>query len=367
MAFSQEQILNALRHVDDPDLKKDLVSLNMIQNIAVDGMKVTFDVVLTTPACPLKEKIKQDCIAAVREHVSPGLEVEPHMTSNVTQSIEVPELKNVKNIIAVISGKGGVGKSTVASNLAVGLAKNGAKVALVDADIYGPSMPIMFGLEGQQPMVRKKNDKDMMVPFEQHGVKLNSIGFLVPAEQAIIWRGPMASKALNQLVFDTDWGDEVIDYLILDMPPGTGDLHLTLVQRMSVSGVVVVTTPQDVAIADARKGAMMFKHGNINIPVLGLIENMAYFTPDDMPDKKYFIFGQDGGQKLADELEIPLLGQIPLTEKMRSEADAGRPLALDLENPIGQAFYELSQNVAQQIAISNAKGQGGTRVEIKEY
>lgn len=362
MSLTPEKVIEALRHVDDPDLKKDLVSLNMIKNVQVDGMKVRFTVVLTTPACPLKEKIRQDCVDAIHKYVSPGAVVEVEMSSNVTSQMAMDELKNVRNIIAVVSGKGGVGKSTVAANMAAALAQTGARVALVDADIYGPSMPIMFGLQGERPMVREKNGKDVMIPFEQYKVKLNSIGFLVAPEQAVVWRGPMASKAMSQLIFDTDWGE--IDYLILDMPPGTGDLHLTLVQRLPVTGVVVVTTPQDVALADARKGAQMFKAPQINVPLLGIVENMAFFSPPDLPDRKYFIFGENGGQKLADEMGIPLLGQIPIVEKVREQGDSGDPIVNDIDNPVGLAFREVAQRVAQQVAIRNNEAPPSEKVEI---
>jgi ATP-binding protein involved in chromosome partitioning len=350
--ISSEQVLAALRHVQDPDLHKDLVTLGMIKDIAVDGLKVSFTVVLTTPACPLKEKIKQDCIAAIHKHVHPGAVVEPFMTANVTTVARQDRLPNVRNIIAVVSGKGGVGKSTVAANLAVSLAQSGARVALCDADIYGPSVPIMFGLEGQVPFVRRVGDRELMVPIERHGVKLNSIGFLVPADQAIVWRGPMASKALQQLIFDTDW-DET-DYLILDMPPGTGDLHLTLVQQLPVTGVVIVTTPQKVALADARKGAEMFRTPQVNVPLLGIVENMAFFVPEDRPDQKYFIFGQGGGAALAETLGITLLGQIPLVEDVRTRGDEGNPAALDQDSATGQAFAALAAEVARQVAIRNS-------------
>ncbi len=288
--ISAEQVLAALRHVQDPDLHKDLVTLGMIKDIVVDGLKIKFSVVLTTPACPLKEKIKADCIAAIQKYVHPGAVVEPFMTANVTTVARQDRLPNVRNIIAVVSGKGGVGKSTVAANLAVSLAQSGARVALCDADIYGPSVPIMFGLEGKVPMVQKVGDRDLMIPIERHGVKVNSIGFLVPAEHAIVWRGPMASKALQQLIFDTEWGE--IDYLVLDMPPGTGDLHLTLVQQLPVTGVVLVTTPQKVALADARKGAEMFRTPQVNVPLLGIVENMAFFVPEDLPERNISFSGR---------------------------------------------------------------------------
>lgn len=362
MNIQPSQVLDALRHVDDPDLKKDLVTLGMIKDISVDGLKVNFSVVLTTPACPLKEMIRKDCVNAIHKHVHPGAVVTVNMTSNVVAQVSMPELSKVKNVIAVVSGKGGVGKSTIAANLAVSLAKTGAKVALCDGDIYGPSVPIMFGLEGERPYVHTVEGKDLMIPFDRFGVKVNSIGFLVPAEQAIVWRGPMASKAMQQLIFDTDW--EEIDYFILDMPPGTGDLHLTLVQRLSVTGVVVVTTPQKVALADARKGAEMFRTPQINVPILGIVENMAYFIPEDMPEKKYFIFGQGGGESIAKELDVPMLGQIPIVEQVRELGDEGKPPAEDSDSPLGQAFMKLAENVAQQIAIRSSSEPPTQKVQM---
>ncbi|MBL0016609.1 MAG: Mrp/NBP35 family ATP-binding protein [Bacteroidetes bacterium] len=361
--ISAEKVLSALRHVQDPDLKKDLVTLGMIKDISVNGLKVAFTVVLTTPACPLKEKIKADCIAAIQKYVHPGAVVEPFMTANVTTVARQDRLPNVRNIIAVVSGKGGVGKSTVAANLAVSLAQSGARVALCDADIYGPSVPIMFGLEGKVPMVQKVGDRDLMIPIERHGVKVNSIGFLVPAEHAIVWRGPMASKALQQLIFDTEWGE--IDYLVLDMPPGTGDLHLTLVQQLPVTGVVLVTTPQKVAFADARKGAEMFRTPQVNVPLLGIVENMAFFVPEDLPDKKYFIFGQDGGARLAETLGIPLLGQIPLVEDVRTRGDEGNPSALNMDSPTGKAFASVAAEVARQVAIRNSQTPPTAKVQMQ--
>lgn len=362
MNITVDQVMAALRHVDDPDLKKDLVTLNMIRDVAVDGHKVKFTVMLTTPACPLKEKIRQDCVNAIHKHVSAAAEVDVTMDAQVTGVKRSPKLENVRNIIAVVSGKGGVGKSTVAANMAVSLALSGARVALCDADIYGPSMPIMFGLQGQRPYVHKVGERELMIPFEQYGVKLNSIGFLVPPEHAIVWRGPMAAKAMQQLIFDTDWGE--IDYMILDMPPGTGDLHLSMVQTLSVTGVVVVTTPQTVALADARKGAEMFRTPQINVPILGIVENMAYFTPSDLPDRKYFIFGEGGGTKMAEELQLPLLAQIPIVEQVRAQSDAGNPVATAPESTIGKAFASMSENVAQQVAIRNSEAPPTKPVEI---
>ena len=277
--ITTQQVLDALSNVMEPDLKKDLVTLNMIQDVAVDGKKVSFTVVLTTPACPLKELIHNACVNAIIHLVDSEAEVTVNMTANVTtkRSDDRPLLPKVKNIIAVASGKGGVGKSTIAANLAVSLADLGARVGLVDADIYGPSIPIMFDVVDEKPLVRMVNGEQMMVPVESYGIKLLSIGFFADTSQAIVWRGPMASKALTQLFRDADWGE--LDYLIIDLPPGTGDIHLTLVSGIPLTGAVIVSTPQRVALADAEKGVAMFQLPNINVPVLGVVENMSYFTP----------------------------------------------------------------------------------------
>jgi len=279
MNINREKIVEALRHVEDPDLKKDLVTLNMIENISVEGNKVSFDVVLTTPACPLKNQIRQSCIDAVHQYADPAMEVEINMTSKVTSRRKETDamLKDVKNIIAVGSGKGGVGKSTVAVNLAVSLAKTGAKVGLIDADIYGPSIPMMLGLINERPEGLDKDGKTYVLPLEKYGLKILSIGFFVDQSKALIWRGPMASMALRQLFTDAEWG--ALDYMVIDLPPGTGDIPLTLIQDFPLTGAIIVSTPQQVAIADVRKAANMFRNEKINIPILGLVENMAYFYP----------------------------------------------------------------------------------------
>ena len=356
MAITNEDILNALRHVDDPDIKKDLVSLNMISNIAVDGNKVSFKLTLTTPACPLKEKIKNDCLNAIHEYVGKDLQVEIDIDSNVTtlRKENVNVLPSVKNIICVASGKGGVGKSTVAVNLALSLARTGAKVGLIDADIYGPSIPMMLGVKGRKPEVRLIKDKHYMVPLEAEGIKILSIGLLIDDRQAVVWRGPMVTSALRQFVTDCIWGK--LDYMVVDMPPGTGDIHITVAQTLNVTGAVIVTTPQDVALADARKALSMFRLENINVPVLGVVENMAYFTPEELPNNKYYIFGKDGGQKLAEEYEVPFLGQIPLVQSIREGGDNGKPVSTyGRDNElVAKAFDDIANNVARQVAIKNA-------------
>ncbi|WP_420315835.1 Mrp/NBP35 family ATP-binding protein [Ekhidna sp.] len=361
MELTKENLLKALSEVIDPDLKKDLVSLGMIQNIHIDGDKAAFDVVLTTPACPLKEVIKKDCEDKIKKHLG-DVKTIINMTSNVTtKRDDGPVLPGVKNIIAVSSGKGGVGKSTIAANLAVALARTGADVGLIDADIYGPSIPTMFNCEFEQPGIVQEDGKNKIIPIQQYGVKLISIGFLTNSEDAVVWRGPMASSALRQFISDAKWGD--LDYLIIDLPPGTSDIHLTLVQAVPVTGAVVVTTPQKVALADAQKGISMFKQPQINVPILGLVENMAWFTPDELPDNKYFIFGEGGGLKLAEKNEIELLGQIPIVQSIRESGDSGYPVAMK-DGELADSFNSLAENVARQIAIRNASAPETKKVEV---
>jgi len=364
MAITEDIVLRALSLVQDPDLKKDLVTLGMIMDIKVDDRQVAFTVELTTPACPLKEIIKNDCIQAVKKETGDDVEVLVNISSNVTTSRlkGAVLLPDIKNIIAVASGKGGVGKSTVTANLAVALAQKGAKVGLVDADIYGPSMPTMFNCEKERPNAIDKDGKTLLEPVEQYGVKLMSIGFLTPPDNAVVWRGPMASKALKQFFMDCDWGE--LDYLFVDLPPGTSDIHLTMVQSVPVTGAVIVTTPQKVALSDALKAIMMFRQEQINVPILGLIENMSYFTPPELPENKYFIFGQDGGKKLAERFEAPFLGQIPLVQSIRESGDAGYPAILK-DDITSEAFNGVAQSLAQQVAIRNATKTRTKPVEMK--
>ncbi|HUR11265.1 MAG TPA: Mrp/NBP35 family ATP-binding protein, partial [Flavitalea sp.] len=300
-----DQVLEALSNVQEPDLGKDLVTLNMVKDISIDGRNVQFTVVLTTPACPLKDLIRNACINAIQLLVDKQAVVQVNFTSNTTSIRKDGQtvLPKVRNIIAVVSGKGGVGKSTVAANLALAFAQGGARVGLLDADIYGPSVPIMFGVRGERPMMTDVNGKGMIVPLERYGIKLLSIGLLVDEKNAVVWRGPMASSAIKQFVTEVVWDE--LDYLVIDMPPGTGDIHLTLVQTVPLTGVIVVTTPQDVALADAKKAIAMFGQAQIRVPLIGLVENMSYFTPAELPDNRYYIFGKQGGRKLAEEYEIP--------------------------------------------------------------
>ncbi|WP_017732554.1 Mrp/NBP35 family ATP-binding protein [Nafulsella turpanensis] len=363
MAITKEQVLDALRKVDDPDLKKDLVTLNMIDDIVIDGNTIRFTVILTTPACPLKEYLREQCVSAIHESLGSDLRVEINMTSQVTTTrSSAPILPQVKNIIAVASGKGGVGKSTVTANLAVALARSGAKVGIVDADISGPSMPVMFNCEHEQPGVVQKDGRNLIIPIEQYGVKLISIGLLTPAESAVVWRGPMAGSALRQFLADTEWGE--LDYLLIDLPPGTSDIHLTLVQTVPVTGAVIVTTPQKVAVADARKGLAMFQQPQINVPVLGVVENMAYFSPEELPDHKYYLFGREGGMQLAEKSNVPFLGEIPLVQSIRESGDNGYPAVMK-DGITAEAFRVLAETLARQVAIRNAAAEKTKVVEVK--
>jgi ATP-binding protein involved in chromosome partitioning len=352
MEFTKEQVLQALGNVEEPDLKKDLVTLNMIQDIHIDGNKLSFSVVLTTPACPLKALIENACRNAIGHFISKEIEVTVNMTSRVT-SQKNTGVPGVKNIIAVASGKGGVGKSTVSVNLALALSKAGARVGLIDADIYGPSIPIMFGLENQRPKATQENGKTRIEPIEKYGIKLLSIGFFTDPNQPVPWRGPMVSTAVKQLFNDADWGE--LDYLVVDLPPGTGDIHITVTQSFPVTGAVIVTTPQNVALADAKKGIGMFLMPAINVPIMGVVENMAYFTPEELPDNKYYIFGQGGGKRLAQTLDVPFLGEIPLIKGISDSGDAGRPIVMDDNSVMTTAFMEMARRVAQQVSICNAQ------------
>lgn len=365
--ITREAVVDALRNVIEPDLKKDLITLNMVEDIRVEGKNVSFSVILTTPACPLKNLIQQACVNAIIHFVDADAVVNVNMTARTTSGRAQGDdlLPNVKNIIAVASGKGGVGKSTVAANLAVALAKKGASVGLIDADIYGPSQHIMFGAEHERLFVNERDGKQYMLPIEKYGVKVLSIGMLVDPDRAIPWRGPMASKALKQLFSDADWGS--LDYLLIDLPPGTGDIHLTLVSAVPVTGAVIVSTPQHVALADARKGISMFRLDTIQVPVLGLVENMAYFTPEELPENKYYIFGKEGGRKLAEELNIPFLGEIPIVQSIREGGDTGIPVALDDQGPVAEAFAAAADQLIRQTAIRNAEQAPTKRVAAAAY
>lgn len=364
--MTQDDILKALSNVQEPDLGKDLVTLNMVKDITVDGNHVSFTVVLTTPACPLKDMIMQACINAVQLLVNKEAVVKVNFTSNTTSNRKDDQkvLPKVKNVIAVVSGKGGVGKSTVAANLALALSKGGAKVGLMDADIYGPSVPIMFGVRGERPMMQEVDGKGMIVPLERYGIKLLSIGLLVDEKNAVVWRGPMASSAIRQFVTDVLWDE--LDYLVIDMPPGTGDIHLTLVQIVPVTGVVVVTTPQAVALADAKKAIAMFGQAQIQVPIIGIIENMSYFTPAELPDNRYHLFGKDGGKRLAEEYDIPFLGQIPLVQSIREGGDEGVPVMMSDDWVTKNAFEEFAASTVRSISMRNANMSAMDVAEIVE-
>ncbi|HWI94392.1 MAG TPA: Mrp/NBP35 family ATP-binding protein [Flavisolibacter sp.] len=351
--MTENDILKALSTVQEPDLKKDLVTLNMVRDIEINGNDISFTVVLTTPACPLKEMIASDCKKAIKTiNSSANVTVNFDSSTTTIRADKSSVLPGVKNIIAVVSGKGGVGKSTVSANLALALAQGGASVGLMDADIYGPSVPIMFGVRGERPMMTDVNGKAMIIPLERYGIKLLSIGLLVDEKNAVVWRGPMASSAIRQFITDVNWGE--LDYLVIDMPPGTGDIHLTLVQTAPVTGVVVVTTPQDVALADARKGIAMFSQAQMNVPIIGLVENMSYFTPAELPDHKYYIFGKEGGKRLADEYDLPFLGQIPLVQSIREGGDIGVPIMMGDDAITKEAFLEFAGVVARSVSMRNA-------------
>lgn len=366
--MTESEVLNALSHVQEPDLGKDLVTLNMVKDIKIEGNSVSFTIVLTTPACPLKDMIGNACVNAIQLLVNKEATVFVNFTSNTTTNRKnnAQVLPGVKNIVAVVSGKGGVGKSTIAANLALALAAGGATVGLMDADIYGPSVPIMFGVRGERPMMREVNGKGIIVPLERFGIKLLSIGLLVDEKNAVVWRGPMASSAIRQFVTEVDWGE--LDYLIIDMPPGTGDIHLTLMQTVPITGVIVATTPQDVALADAKKAIAMFGQAQVDVPIIGIVENMSYYIQPnagiDTTNEKIYLFGKEGGKKLAEEYELPFLGQIPLIQSIREGGDQGVPVMLSDDGRAKKAFEEFAAVAVRNISIRNANLPKTTLVEI---
>lgn len=362
--MTTEAILKALSNVQEPDLGKDLVTLNMVKDIVIDGDAVSFTIVLTTPACPMKDLMSRASENAIKLLVNKQAKVTVNFTANTTSTRKDDQkvLGGVKNIIAVVSGKGGVGKSTVSANLALALAEGGASVGLMDADIYGPSVPIMFGVRGARPMMKEVNGKGMIVPLDKFGIKLMSIGLLVDEKNAVVWRGPMASSAIRQFVTEVDWGE--LDYLVIDMPPGTGDIHLTLMQTVPVTGAVIVTTPQNVALADAKKGIAMFSQAQINVPIIGLIENMAYFTPAELPNNKYYLFGKEGGRKLAEEYDLSFLGQIPLIQTIREGGDDGVPAMVGNDELTKEAFRNFTAQTVRNIAMRNANLPQTSLIEV---
>jgi ATP-binding protein involved in chromosome partitioning len=357
MEITKEQILDALSYVIEPNLKKDIVTLGLVSEININDKKISFKIQISNPAMHNRKRMEEACMVHLEKKLGKGLNFEIQITALPADTQRPQELRKVlpkvKHIIAVASGKGGVGKSTVASNLAVALAQKGYKVGLVDADIYGPSVPIMFDVAYEKPTVEDADGKNLIKPIENHGVKLLSIGFFADMSQAIVWRGAMAVKALNQMLSEANWGD--LDYMLVDLPPGTGDIHLSLAQAVPLSGAVIVSTPQHVALADAQKGVSMFQMDAINIPVLGIIENMAYFTPAELPENKYYIFGKDGAKHLAEKLNVAFLGQIPLVQSICEAGDAGRPAVLQENTPQALAFKEITENLIAQVAIQSQK------------
>ncbi|MEM6424894.1 MAG: Mrp/NBP35 family ATP-binding protein [Cyanobacteria bacterium P01_D01_bin.128] len=348
---SPQAVLDSLRPVQDPELQKSLVELNMIRNVQVDQGQVSFTLVLTTPACPLREFIVEDCEKAVRQ--LPGVEsVAVEVTAETPQQPSLPDrqgISGVKNIVAVSSGKGGVGKSTVAVNLAAALAHTGARVGLLDADIYGPNAPLMLGLSGASVMVRQGEQGEVLEPAFNHGLKLVSMDFLIDRDQPVIWRGPMLNGVIRQFLYQVQWGD--LDYLVVDLPPGTGDAQLTLVQAVPMAGAVIVTTPQSVALSDARRGLKMFEQ--LQVPVIGIVENMSYFVPPDLPDRRYDIFGSGGGEKTAEELGVPLLGCVPLEMPVRDGGDRGLPVVIGQpQSAAAKALMAIAQQVAAKISVA---------------
>ena len=355
MKLSKEVVISALENISLPNDKNNIVESGAIKNIQIFGADVELDVEINNPTLQYKKKVEIDCIRAIHRYAFEKSKVKVNLIVNIpekTNKIKGNAIPGVKNIVAVSSGRGGVGKSTIAANLAVGLSNLGYRVGVIDADIYGPSMHIMFGLEGATPSAVEIDGKSKIKPLENYGVKLLSIGFFAQSQQAVVWRGPMASKALNQLLWDTDWGE--LDYLIVDLPPGTGDIHLSLVQSIPLTGAVVISTPQNIALADAKKGINMFRMDSIDVPVLGIVENMAYFTPNELPNSKYYIFGKEGAKGLAEQMKIDLLAEIPIVQSLREAADAGRPAVLQGTTPLAVELLKLVKNIVKAIEKRNA-------------
>lgn len=357
MKFKKEQILKVLETITVAGEGKNMIESGAVKNVMTFADEIVVDLVLSSPAMHIKKRAEADVIKTIKEKVSEGakvtvnVKIEAPVKPSNPNLIKGKNIPGIKNIIAVASGKGGVGKSTITANLAVSLSKLGYKVGILDADIYGPSIPIMFDVVKERPLSTTIDGRSKMKPVENYGVKVLSIGFFTTPEQAVIWRGPMASKALNQLIFDAAWGD--LDYMLIDLPPGTGDIHLSIMQSMPITGAVVVSTPQPVALADARRGVAMFQQENIQVPVLGVIENMAYFTPQELPDNKYYIFGKEGAKNLSEDLNISFLGEIPLVQSIREAGDSGRPVALQEETPLAKAFQKITKEVIKELNSRN--------------
>ncbi|MGB5665430.1 MAG: Mrp/NBP35 family ATP-binding protein [Maribacter sp.] len=356
MKLQKQDILKALEHITVPGEGQNMVESGAVKNVQIFGDEVEIDITINNPSLQARKKTEVEILKIIHKEVYAKAKIKINIKVDAATKPPVNEIKGkplpgIQNIIAVASGKGGVGKSTVTANLAVTLAKMGFKVGLLDADIYGPSMPIMFDVTHEKPLAVNIDGKSKMKPVENYGVKLLSIGFFTEPSQAVIWRGPMASKALNQMIFDAHWGE--LDFLLIDLPPGTGDIHLSIMQAMPVTGAVVVSTPQEVALADARKGVAMFQQESINVPVLGIIENMAYFTPEELPNNKYYIFGKEGAKNLAEDLKVTFLGEVPLVQSIREAGDFGRPAALQTGSSIEGAFEEITRNVVKELVSRN--------------
>ncbi|WP_413513410.1 P-loop NTPase [Myroides odoratus] len=353
MKLDRKDILKALETISIAGEGKNMVESGAVNNVMTFGDEVVVDLVLATPALHIKKRAEVDVMKVIHELVYEKAKVKVNIK---VEAPEKPEIKGkaipgIKNIVAISSGKGGVGKSTVTANIAASLANMGFSVGVLDADIYGPSMPIMFDVENAKPISVEVEGRSKMKPITSYGVEILSIGFFTKADQAIIWRGPMAAKALNQMIFDADWGE--LDFLLLDLPPGTGDIHLSIMQSLPVTGAVVVSTPQAVALADAKKGVSMFASESINVPVLGIVENMAYFTPEELPNNKYYIFGENGAKNLAEDLAVPFLGEVPLVQSIRESGDFGRPAALQKDTIVAKVFEEITRNVVEQVVLRN--------------
>ena len=354
MQIKKAAVLEALSKISAPGEGVNLVESGAVTNVQIFGDEVTVDISIANPSLQARKKTEVEVLKIIHSEVYEKAKITvnvkvvtpPKAASNEIKGKPIP---GIQNIVAIASGKGGVGKSTVTANIAVTLAKMGFKVGVLDADIYGPSIPLMFDVSAEKPLAVNIDGKSKMKPVENYGVKVLSIGFFTQPNQAVIWRGPMAAKALNQMIFDAHWGE--LDFLLLDLPPGTGDIHLSIMQSLPVTGAVVVSTPQEVALADARKGVAMFMQEAINVPVLGVVENMAYFTPEELPDNKYYIFGKEGAQNLASDLKIPFLGEVPLVQSIREAGDVGRPAALQEEGPLKEAFEEITRNVVRELVV----------------
>ena len=355
MSFKKQDIYGALEKISAPGEGKNLIESNSVTNVVIFGKEVIVDVTIGNPTLQAKKKIEVEIMKVIHDQVDQKIDIKVNVKANPIMQPKTiaPDnsIPGIKNIIAIASGKGGVGKSTITANIAVSLSKMGFKVGILDADVYGPSMPIMFDVAKEKPLATNVDGKSKMLPVENYGVKMLSLGFFTDPNQAVIWRGAMATKALNQMLFDADWGE--LDFMLIDLPPGTGDIHLTIVQAIPVTGAVIVSTPQNIALADAKRGVAMFKQDDINVPVLGIIENMSYFTPEELPENKYYIFGKDGAKILAENIETAFLGEIPLVQSIRESGDVGHPVALQDDSPLEEAFSSVTKNMLTQLVKRN--------------